>query len=100
MTIRTLIGGLKPGNGKKAAAKARRKARTKKSEPRRFIVTYEAVSDPPDEEVRALRSGLKGLKVVAEMPGTVLVEGAPDKVREAVAPLDHWSCAPEGQFSS
>jgi hypothetical protein len=95
VTIRNVVKGLKAPGAKKASARV-----AKHKLARRYVLTFTKSWDPSAEEVWALKSGLDGVKVLQEMPGTVLVEGEPAKVLKAVDPQGSWKVAPEGQFSA
>jgi hypothetical protein len=41
-----------------------------------FVLTYEKIDDPPEQEVDALVTSLKGSKILDRMPGSILVQGS------------------------
>jgi hypothetical protein len=41
-----------------------------------FVLTYEKVDDPPEHEVDALVTSLKGSKILDRLPGSILVQGS------------------------
>lgn len=61
----------------------------------RFVVLYQGTRDPSSQDERSLVSALKRVRVLDQMPGTVLVEGDEADVASAVGQLPNWTFSRE-----
>ena len=55
-----------------------------------FVLTYDKLEDPPEHEVDALVTSLKGSKILDRMPGSILVQGSHDVISSVRDRFPDW----------
>lgn len=62
----------------------------------RYVICYQGDCDPPRQEERRLVSSLnKHAKVIEQIPGSILVDGAESEIAAALDRLKLWTFSPE-----
>jgi hypothetical protein len=60
----------------------------------RFVIVFQGTQDPSPSAVQALLARLKGVEVVDEMPGTLMVEGSKAQLSSQLSGLTDWCMSP------
>ena len=60
----------------------------------RFVLRYQGDGTPPAADVARVQ-GMPGVDVVDSSPQMLLVEGAPEPLRELVDDMPDWTMAPQ-----
>ncbi len=65
-----------------------------------FVLTYESLDDPSNDEVETVLRKLKPLSARTVVPGTIKVSGPRTIVENVAKSLDHWKLASEQRLRS
>lgn len=65
----------------------------------RFVLLYQGIGDPSQQEERVLVSAFKAAKVVDWLPGSILVDGDEAEVASVVKKNKNWAFSPERSAS-
>lgn len=65
-----------------------------------FVLTYDSLDDPSNDEVAAVLRKLKPLPARTVVPGTIRVSGPRKTIEQVVKSLDHWRLSSEQRLRS